>query len=115
MTIEGLCYLDEIHLGFGANLTNGCTIMPSTRISFEILVEVLLWLQEELLAIILMVFYFVFQRVKCLLECLIIHLLLMKIHLRTLLIIALFIHLIVFCALYRYSNSTRKKRSHFLF
>jgi hypothetical protein len=38
MTKEGLCYLNEIHLGFGMNLTNGCTIMPGTRISSEILV-----------------------------------------------------------------------------
>ncbi|CAF1481617.1 unnamed protein product [Adineta ricciae] len=33
MTKEGLCYLDEIHIGANTNLTNWCTIMPGTRLS----------------------------------------------------------------------------------
>ncbi len=143
MTKEGLCYLDEIHLGFGTNLTNGCVIMPGTRISPEIIVGSLTLVTKKnvsdhfngvLLGIpacempfgisdhtsvvndnpssnfpsicnwlIICLSFFIS---KCFL---------ITLYSSTSLIIALFIHIIFFCVLYRYSNSTRKKRSYFLF
>ncbi|CAF1262505.1 unnamed protein product [Rotaria sordida] len=38
MTKEGLCYLDEIHLGSHTNLGSGCTIMPATKLPSETIV-----------------------------------------------------------------------------
>ncbi|CAF4034843.1 unnamed protein product [Rotaria sordida] len=38
MTKEGLCYLDEIHLGSHTNLGGGCTIMPATKLPSKTIV-----------------------------------------------------------------------------
>ncbi|CAF1461134.1 unnamed protein product [Rotaria sordida] len=38
MTKQGLCFLDEIHLGSNANLGNWCTIMPATRLPPKVIV-----------------------------------------------------------------------------
>jgi len=38
ITKEGLCYVDEIHLGSEINLGNLCTIMPGARLSPKIIV-----------------------------------------------------------------------------
>ncbi len=143
MTKEGLCYLDEIHLGFGTNLANGCTIMPGTQISPEIIVGSLTLVTPRTISdhfngvllgipacempfgtpdytsfvndnpssnspsfrnwLIICLSFFIS---KCFF---------ITVYSSTPLIIALFIHIIVFCALYRYSNSTRKKRSHLFF
>ena len=35
MTTETLCYVDQIHLGRDANLTNSCTILPGARLSSQ--------------------------------------------------------------------------------
>ncbi|CAF3934558.1 unnamed protein product, partial [Rotaria sp. Silwood1] len=38
LTKEGLCCLDEIHLGSHTNLGNWCTIMPATRLPPKVIV-----------------------------------------------------------------------------
>jgi acetyltransferase-like isoleucine patch superfamily enzyme len=143
MTKEGLCYLDEIHLGSAINLTNWCTIMPGTRIAPEIIVGsltlvtrttvsdhfngVLLGIPASEMPFAMPDHTSVVNDISSsnslfipnwLLICLnffINKFFFLTVYSSLLLFMALIIHIIVVCALYRYSNSNRKKRSHFLF
>ncbi|CAF4135124.1 unnamed protein product [Rotaria sp. Silwood2] len=143
MTKEGLCYLNEIHLGSYVNLTNGCTIMPATRLSSKIIVGsqtlvtektistqsncVLLGIPaREMPFIVPEDIYFVndssysnYIAIYTLLftcfslfisKCLFITL-----YLSLPIVAALFIHAMLFCAIYHYSILSTKRRSHFTY
>jgi acetyltransferase-like isoleucine patch superfamily enzyme len=47
ITREGFSYIDKIHLGFGANLGNWCTLMPGTRISPKTIVGSFTYVTRE--------------------------------------------------------------------
>jgi acetyltransferase-like isoleucine patch superfamily enzyme len=143
MTKEGPCYLDEIHLGSGVNLTNWCTIMPGTRISSGIIVGSLTLVTRiisshrvngVLLGIPACEMPFAIPENTSIVNgipsstssfirrwsliCL--SFFISKCFLITLytslpLIIALLIHLIVICAFYRYSILTRRKTTNLRF
>jgi acetyltransferase-like isoleucine patch superfamily enzyme len=131
MTKEGLCYLDEIHLDSGINLGNWCTIMPGTRIPSEKIVGSLTLVKQTtvsdhfngvLLGIPACEMPFAMPDHpsitndmasasclsirNCLLICFsffISKCFLITVYSSLPLVIALFIHLICACALYRYS------------
>ena len=144
MTKEGFCYLDEIHLGSGTNLTNWCTILPGTRLSSNKIVGSLTLVAGEsdngdhandvLLGIPAREMPFAMPDStpvvndiltsnsrpiqKWLFICFsffISKFILITLYSSASSIIAFFIHIIFFCALHRYSISSTKKRSHFQF
>jgi acetyltransferase-like isoleucine patch superfamily enzyme len=143
MTKEGLCYLDEIHLDSGINLGNWCTIMPGTRIPSEIIVGSLTLVKQTtvsdhfnsvLLGIPACEMPFAMPDHPSitndmasasslsicgwLLICLsffISKCFPIIVYSSLPLVIALFVHLICGCALYRYSISARRRSSHFQF
>ncbi|CAF1168864.1 unnamed protein product [Adineta steineri] len=47
MTKEGRCFLDEIYLSSGSNLTNWCTIMPGARLVSNTMVGSLTLVQQD--------------------------------------------------------------------